>query len=95
MILGRQALGLRRKSWENLDFGETSTRSEGILGAQTGGAGWRGVARGRLRQGGPNFIHFQVFGFQMVPVLLPANVAKEEKRNLSEERCPGVFDEFP
>ena len=31
----------------------------------------------------------------MVPDSLSANVAKEEKRHdLSEERCPGVFDEF-
>ena len=29
---GRQARGPRRKSWGILDFGKTSTRSEGILG---------------------------------------------------------------
>ena len=34
MILGRQALGLRRKSWGILDFGETSTRSEGRIPPQ-------------------------------------------------------------
>ena len=31
MILGRQALGLRAQFWEILDFGKTSTRSEGKI----------------------------------------------------------------
>ena len=55
MVLGRQALGLRRKSWKILDFGVTSTRSEGEISSY-----WKSI-----NSGGQNFLKIILEFFQL------------------------------